>query len=713
MMIKIKVIIFWISCFLCLNTFSQWKWINPLPQGHALSCAWFFNKDTGFVAGWAGTIMKTTDGGNSWTIKMFENWDEYYDLQSIYFTDETTGYLIDNYDQVYKTTDAGNSWNLIYTGVYGEGLESIVFTDNQHGFVAGAGGLILKTSNGGINWDHQFLNPPGEYRSICFATTQSGYIAGYNGIIMHTSDGGASWVPQSSGATSKLNGIHFVSPEEGYIFGDEGVLLKTTDGGVNWIPDQKIDSLEFLSLSSFNKDTLIIIGMELTGVHSDFDILKTIDGGNSWAIVKIYNETPAPRTVFCLPDGTAYSIGIRGSVYKSIDAGSAWNLVTNYLTLNSISCIDFPTADVGYASMFGYEFVNDVTVLKTIDGGDSWFATDSDFGSEIFSAIDFPTEDIGFIGGTNIYRTLDGGNTWTLRYSSSWDKRIKSIAFAIPTRGIAVGGDGLILRTTNAGLNWYPIESGTTSILNSVCMPAVNTGYIAGSRVILKTTDGGASWALNPVPYELNGIFFTDAETGFAVGDEIILKTTNGGENWVNIAPPGLDIPFLAVHFFDSDTGYVAGGIYDVTGLVLKTTDGGLHWTEEDIPTDHPIDCIHVTSTYKVYAGGYPGFFFGNSNELLTGISGQAPDQNDNPVECFPNPFQTSTTLKYMIDHPAYVKLVIYDQSGKQIETLVNQHQNAGIYEVPCEGSNLNAGVYLYKLTVGNQTTSKKVVLFK
>ena len=90
-----------------------------------------------------------------------------------------------------------------------------------------------------------------------------------------------------------------------------------------------------------------------------------------------------------------------------------------------------------------------------------------------------------------------------------------------------------------------------------------------------------------------------------------------------------------------------------------------------------------------------------------------AVSQNDNNVECFPNPFQTLTTFKYLVDHPAYVKLVIYDQSGKQIETLVDQHQNAGIYEIPFEGSNLQAGVYLYKFTVGKQTTSKKVVLFK
>ncbi len=59
------------------------------------------------------------------------------------------------------------------------------------------------------------------------------------------------------------------------------------------------------------------------------------------------------------------------------------------------------------------------------------------------------------------------------------------------------------------------------------------------------------------------------------------------------------------------------------------------------------------------------------------------------------------------------VKLVIYDILGKEIQILVNEQLQPGTYEVTFDGSNLPSGIYFYKLTSGNFTATKKLVLLK
>ena len=48
--------------------FPQWKWQNPLPQGNGLNAVFFTDPYTGYAVGEAGTILKTADGGTTWTI---------------------------------------------------------------------------------------------------------------------------------------------------------------------------------------------------------------------------------------------------------------------------------------------------------------------------------------------------------------------------------------------------------------------------------------------------------------------------------------------------------------------------------------------------------------------------------------------------------------------------------------------------------------------
>jgi len=79
----------------------------------------------------------------------------------------------------------------------------------------------------------------------------------------------------------------------------------------------------------------------------------------------------------------------------------------------------------------------------------------------------------------------------------------------------------------------------------------------------------------------------------------------------------------------------------------------------------------------------------------------------------YPNPFNPVTTIQYSIPQRSNVTLKVYDLLGNEIATLVDEYKPAGKYEVEWDASNLSTGVYLYKLTAGEFSSVKKLVLLK
>ena len=79
----------------------------------------------------------------------------------------------------------------------------------------------------------------------------------------------------------------------------------------------------------------------------------------------------------------------------------------------------------------------------------------------------------------------------------------------------------------------------------------------------------------------------------------------------------------------------------------------------------------------------------------------------------YPNPFNPSTTINFSVPKQSKVVLKVYDILGSEVATLVDGFKNAGNYEVNFNASNLASGMYIYTLTAGNFTTSKKMMLMK
>jgi hypothetical protein len=81
----------------------------------------------------------------------------------------------------------------------------------------------------------------------------------------------------------------------------------------------------------------------------------------------------------------------------------------------------------------------------------------------------------------------------------------------------------------------------------------------------------------------------------------------------------------------------------------------------------------------------------------------------------YPNPFNPNTIISYGLIKKGYVKLALYDITGREIALLINNIQDAGTYkyELSSDGLNLSSGVYFYKLTANDFTEVKKMMLIK
>ena len=84
----------------------------------------------------------------------------------------------------------------------------------------------------------------------------------------------------------------------------------------------------------------------------------------------------------------------------------------------------------------------------------------------------------------------------------------------------------------------------------------------------------------------------------------------------------------------------------------------------------------------------------------------------------YPNPFNSSTTLRYDLPEDALVNITIYDIMGRIVRTLINNQQNAGFKSIQWNatnnvGTSLSAGLYLYKIQADNFAQTRKMVLLK
>ena len=187
-----------------------------------------------------------------------------------------------------------------------------------------------------------------------------------------------------------------------------------------------------------------------------------------------------------------------------------------------------------------------------------------------------------------IQKTTDAGLTWSALASGS-TKALYDVYFFNDTEGVTVGDSGLILRTTDGGATWQTVTSGVRDGLRSVSFNGAN-GIIGGlSQDILYSTDSGATWKVSQNGFFGGGFFgahMLSPTLGFVAGQNSIFQamvgtTVDGGVHW-SFHPfyfDGNEGSCDDVFFFDNLTGVTSGVLFDGTGAIARTANGGTDWS--------------------------------------------------------------------------------------------------------------------------------------
>ena len=133
-----------------------------------------------------------------------------------------------------------------------------------------------------------------------------------------------------------------------------------------------------------------------------------------------------------------------------------------------------------------------------------------------------------------------------------------------------------------------------------------------------------------------------------------------------------------------------------------------------------------ITDVEKEYAGfisydrkyekvNYLPVYFTNKNTIATAMTEPHPAQprRFELYQNFPNPFNPSTVIGYVLDSPAHVELVVYNVLGQKIATFLNGKQPAGEHKVTVEMGDMPSGVYYYRLSAGKLQKTRKMVLLR
>ncbi|MEJ2636437.1 MAG: T9SS type A sorting domain-containing protein [Calditrichia bacterium] len=346
---------------------------------------------------------------------------------------------------------------------------------------------------------------------------------------------------------------------------------------------------------------------------------------------------------------------------------------TNYDRGNAVQ----QTSDGGYiitggTSSFGTSN-QDVWLIKTNTSGDTlWTKT---FGR------------VGYNGGYSVQQTLDDGyilvgykSPYPVSYSDIWLIKTNTYGDTLWTKTFGGSEEDMgfsVQQTTDGG---YVIVGHTVSFGNGNSDIWLIKTNASGDTLWTKTFGGFYDDQARSVQQTTdNGYIITGRTSSFGIWDIWLIKTnTNGDIIWTKT--------------FDG-TGYDEG--YSVQ----QTTDGDyIVVGETDSVYNRNVDLwvIKTTSMPNKIKQNY-----------YTNILDFTLYQN------YPNPFNPVTTINYILKNSSYVKLSVFDITGREVKILVNKYQSGGEYSVLFKPSNLASGIYIYKLRIGPFEQTRKMMLLR
>ncbi len=195
----------------------------------------FVSNSTGYAVGVSGTLLKSTNGGSTWSNPVVSGGQPSYDNNSIYFTTASNGVMVGTYNFFQgfatKTVSGGQYWGTPVS--FPSYINKVEFPTSTTGYAVGNGGVIYKTTNGGTSWSLKTSGVTVELKDLSFVSADTGYVVGANGTILKTTNGGSSWQLQSPPASFDLNGVYAYDADTVWAVGDSSLVLKTLNAGIS------------------------------------------------------------------------------------------------------------------------------------------------------------------------------------------------------------------------------------------------------------------------------------------------------------------------------------------------------------------------------------------------------------------------------------------------------------------------------------------------
>jgi|GEM_PF-5082529 len=470
----------------------------------------------------------------------------HHKLHAVDVINETTAYVVGAYGMMYKTVDRGNTWTNIASLNFNNDFNHIHFPSEKIGYASARDGGIHKTEDGGRSWyiiSSDFLaNPVAMY----FIDETTGYVFDTFGGAFKSSNGGRTWLLEDRSNNRPVRGLVFVTSNVAYGVGLSGLIVRTSNGGGSWTNLSSGIQSNLYAVDFLNFNIGVAVGQ---GV-----IARTTNGGQSWTTYTNLTDVTL-RDVKFINNDTVICVGDMGTILVSYDRGESWSKLDSGVLyeLHGIdSHGDFITV-VGGKSGYG-------AILTSVDGGDNWRVTEPGYGPELYD-MHFPHESIGYTVGKSghILKTIDNGDTWTKIDAENIQEDLTSVFFVDK-----------------------------------------DTGYVSGSYVGYKTSDGGNTWVQSH--FFGDKVFCYDGKVAMRL--QKYYTESESPYGWMDLEHTALELTI--------DEGvtwmWVAGSDFLIGGYgPLNTTIETVFWLDENV-------------VFAVISGSSPYWVEENNFETAGGV---------------------------------------------------------------------------------------------
>lgn len=670
-------------------------------------------------------ILRTSDGGSTWTQTLEWNKSDLNGVQSVKIHPQYTGYVwAATSEGDYRSIDTGKTWTRVNTVPMGTDI-ALHPTDTNIVFIA-----------------HGNLNSPlgGIYRSL---------------------DAGKTWVKLTNGLPVSFGGkiqLSLYPPAPNVIFASVGGgassgtwLCRTTDAGDSWSIVSTTDYASYQGwYSHFVGVNPIDSGKIICG---GVDLWKSYDGGvnlsiksdwSAWDFAAVTPGGPEGPPNYSHADHHAFAyhptdpnmiyFGNDGGVFCSTDGGETFEgrnggyQTTQFYNGFSSSWIDSLLAIGGMQDNATAIYEGNLGWRRAI-GGDGCMTALSPTSTDTL---------YGSSQNLSLVRSINKGYNWSGIGvpSGGLTNFVGPFALAPSAPKIMYAGREKIFRSTTGGGGWTALNNnivldpGNPIIAITVAPSNANVVYVATTPTatrgkMFRTTDGGTTWSnitgtlpdrymIDIAVHPMNENIAYVTCSGF--GSSHLWKTTNGGSSWLDVGAGLPDVPTSAVAI-DPDLPNI---IYAGNDLgVYVSFDEGSSWNgfseglfDAVLVMDLSISPVNRVIRAVTHGNGVFERAMINTPSVVEEKGSTVPNafvlsQN------YPNPFNPLTVIRFRIPVSSHVTLSIFDGAGKEVAVLVNENREAGEYAVTFDATSVSSGTYFYRLSAGNHTAARKMVVVK